>query len=92
MALEVSIPPMLRDCAQGQTRFTVSAQTLDEGLRRLFETYPLLRVHVYDEAERLRRHVLIFFNGESVAWLDHLDIPVRNGDRLTILQAVSGGR
>lgn len=91
MRLDVSIPPMLRDCARGQTRFEIAAGTLDEGLRRLFETYPLLRVHLYDEAERLRQHVLIFFNGESVAWLDRLDIPIRTGDRLTILQAVSGG-
>ncbi len=91
MRLEVSIPPLLRDCALGQTRFSITAGTLDEGLLRLFETYPLLRVHLYDEAERLRKHVLIFFNGESIAWLDRLDIPVRTGDRLTILQAVSGG-
>ena len=91
MPLEVTIPSMLRDCAMGQTRFTITAETLDEGLRRLVETYPLLRVHLYDEAERLRKHVLIFFNGESVAWLDRLDVPVRVGDRLTILQAVSGG-
>lgn len=91
MPLEVSIPSMLRDCALGQTRFSVTAETLDEGLQRLFETYPLLRVHLYDEKERLRKHVLIFFNGDSLAWLDRLDIPVRTGDRLTILQAVSGG-
>ncbi len=91
MQLEVSIPSMLRDCALGQTRFSIAAETLDEGLTRLVETYPLLRVHLYDEAERPRQHVLIFFNGESLAWLDRLDIPVRDGDRLTILQAVSGG-
>ena len=91
MRLDVSIPPMLRDCALGQTRFSLTANTLDEALRRLFETYPLLRVHLYDEAERLRKHVLIFYNGESVARLERLDIPVRTGDRLTILQAVSGG-
>ncbi len=91
MPLEVSIPPMLRDCALGQTRFSITANTLDEALRRLFETYPLLRVHLYDETQRLRQHVLIFFNGESVAWLDRLDITVRTGDQLTVLQAVSGG-
>ncbi len=91
MLLEVSVPPMLRDCVSGQARFSITANTLDEGIQRLFDTYPLLRVHVYDEAKRLRKHVLIFFNEESVSWLDRLDIPVRTGDRLTILQAVSGG-
>ena len=82
---------MLRDCTSGQTCFSITANTLEEALRRLFESYPLLRVHMYDETQRLRQHVLIFFNGESVAWLDRLDVPVRSGDQLTILQAVSGG-
>ncbi|MDP9353238.1 MAG: MoaD/ThiS family protein [Chloroflexota bacterium] len=91
MQLDVSVPPMLRDCTQGRTRFCLPADTLDEGLQQLFETYPLLRVHLYDEREQLRKHVLMFFNGESIAWLNRLDIPVSTGDRLTILQAVSGG-
>ena len=91
MQLEVSVPPMLRDCTQGRPRFCVDAGTLEEGLRRLLDAYPLLRVHLYDEADRLRRHVLIFYNEENTAWLERLDIPLRPGDRLTILQAVSGG-
>lgn len=91
MQLEVSIPSMLRDCTRNQTRFRLSAGTLEEALRRLLETYPLLRVHLYDEAERLRQHVLIFYNEENTAWFERLDVPLHPGDRLTILQAVSGG-
>lgn len=82
---------MLRDCTGGRPRFSIAAATLEEALAELFRVYPLLRVHLYDEADRLRKHVLIFFNGENIARLDRLDIPAHPGDKLTILQAVSGG-
>lgn len=89
--LEVTIPSLLSDCAGGATTFMVEAATLSEALERMFQTYPLLRVHLYDEARVLRPHVRLFYNAENLAWLPDLDIPLRPGDRLHVLQAVSGG-
>jgi len=89
--VKVGVPTILRDCTGGLNPVTIKAATLDEALRRLRETYPLLRVHLYDEAGQLRPHVLIFYNDESTRWLERLDVPLHPGDRLDILQAVSGG-
>jgi molybdopterin converting factor small subunit len=89
--IEVTLPTILRDCTGGRNPVTVEAATLAQALARLREVYPLLRVHLYDETGQLRPHVLIFYNQESTRWLDNLDIPLRPGDRLEILQAVSGG-
>lgn len=91
MEITVTVPTLLRDCTGGQTEFPLSAATLDEALRRLRDTYPLLRVHVWDETNHLRPHVLIFYNESSIKWLERLDLPLQPGDRLQILQAVSGG-
>jgi sulfur-carrier protein len=91
MSIEVTIPSLLSDCVGHRTSFTLEAGTLAEALERLKESYPLLRVHLFDETERLRPHVLIFYNEESIAWLERLDVPLRPGDRLHVLQAVSGG-
>ncbi|HEY0071630.1 MAG TPA: MoaD/ThiS family protein [Chloroflexia bacterium] len=91
IGIEVRVPTLLRDCTGGSNQVTIEAATLAEALERLRETYPLLRVHLYDEAQRLRPHVLIFYNEESTRWLEDLDVPLRPGDRLEILQAVSGG-
>jgi molybdopterin converting factor small subunit len=35
--------------------------------------------------------VLCFHNRTNTRWLQSLDVPVAEGDTLTILQAVSGG-
>jgi adenylyltransferase/sulfurtransferase len=91
MMIQVTIPTLLRDCTGGLNPVTIEARTLAEALEHLNETYPLLRVHLYDEAGRLRPHVQIFYNEESTRWLDRLDVPLCTGDRLEILQAVSGG-
>jgi molybdopterin converting factor small subunit len=90
-SIEVSIPTILLDCTGGRNPVTIEASTLAEALQRLRDTYPLLKVHLYDETEHLRPHVLIFFNEESTRWLERLDLPLQPGDRLEILQAVSGG-
>jgi molybdopterin synthase sulfur carrier subunit len=89
--IEVNVPTILRDCTGGRNSVTIEAATLTEALERLRETYPVLHIHLYDETEKLRPHVLIFYNGESTHWLESLDVPLHPGDRLEILQAVSGG-
>ena len=89
--IEVSVPGLLRDCTGGAARVTLEAGTLEVAIAALTEAYPLLRLHLYDDAERLRPHVLLYFNDENVAWLARRDVPLTPGDRLAVLQNVSGG-
>ncbi|MBI4361583.1 MAG: MoaD family protein [Euryarchaeota archaeon] len=43
------------------------------------------------EAGKLRRFVNVFVNGEDVRHLQGLETPVKAGDEVSILPAVSGG-
>ncbi|HZG58626.1 MoaD/ThiS family protein [Paenibacillus sp.] len=90
-AIEASVPMLLSDCTGGRTRFPLEAATLEDALRALVETYPLLRRHLFTEQGDVRKHVLIFWNDDNIEWLERLDVPLRAGDRLRVLQAVSGG-
>ncbi len=91
MQIEVTVPGLLADCVGGRRQVTLEARTLAEALRRLLEDHPRLRPHLYDEAMKLRRHVLIFFNDDNLTTIADRDIPLKSGDRLFVLQAVSGG-
>lgn len=91
MKLEVSVPSLLRDCTCGQVSFPLEASTLQEALNVLLATYPLLKVHLFTEQGQLRKHVLIYYNEDSLSWLDDWSISLREGDQLRVLQAVSGG-
>ncbi|WP_373231887.1 MoaD/ThiS family protein [Cohnella sp.] len=91
MEIEVSVPALLADCTGGKARFPLAAHTLQEALDRLFYDYPLLKHHVFTEPGKVRQHVLICYNKDNIAWLDTLDIPLRHGDKVFIMQLVSGG-
>jgi len=91
MTIEVRVPSMLRECTGGQSLFALEASTLADAVTGLLEAYPLLRYHIYDERGVQRPHVLLYYNDENIAWLDSLDVTLREGDSLTVLQAVSGG-
>lgn len=91
MRIEVTLPSLLADSAGGKRRFTLEAQTLAGALDAMLAAHPLLRPHLYDEAGRTRKHVLIFFNDENLATIKDRETPLRSGDRLQVIQAVSGG-
>ena len=91
MNIEVIIPGMLRDCVGGKTKFTLDANTLADAIDRLRADYPLLRYHVFTDTGTIRQHVLIFYNDTSTRWIEDLNIPLKAGDRIQIVQAVSGG-
>jgi molybdopterin converting factor small subunit len=69
----------------------VHGATLREALEDLLRLHPALRVHLFDENQAFRRHVLCFHNKTNTRWLESLDVPISPGDHIVILQAVSGG-
>jgi adenylyltransferase/sulfurtransferase len=91
MEIEVHLPSLLRTSVGGTDHVAVAADTLREALATLVARHPLLRFHLYDEKGAFRTHVLMYYNGESVALLPSLDIPLRPGDELEVINAVSGG-
>ena len=90
-AIEVHLPTLLRDSARGESSVTVAGHTLAEALEELRARHPILHLHLYEEDGRLRKHVVLFFNGQSVARMDALDVALRPGDQIQVVQAVSGG-
>lgn len=91
ITVPVAIPMLLGNATGGAHEVTVLGATLQGCIDNLLENYPLLRVHLFESPGKLRKHVLILYNDQNTRWLESWDVPVKHGDRLTILQAVSGG-
>ncbi len=91
VSITVTLPGMLATCAGGEQTVTVEAETLPGSVDALLQAYPLLKVHLFREDGTLREHVMLLYNDQSFDWLDSTDIPLKEGDRLTVLQLVSGG-
>ena len=87
----MEVPRILCDTTSGKREVTVQAATLEASLREIRTRWPLLGTHIFDESGAVRQHVLILHNGKLTKYLKSLDVPLRAGDRLQIVQAVSGG-
>lgn len=90
-ALTVRLPAVLAQVTGGERRFRVSGATLREALDDLIAQQPGLGYHLFDEAGHMRRHILCFCNEEYRRGRDGLEVPVKAGDTITILNSVSGG-
>lgn len=89
--IKVTLPALLAQCVGGAAEVQVQAETLAGALDALVQAHPLLRVHLYDDAGAQRQHVLILYNGQSIRWFPRLDLPLSEGDTISVLQLVSGG-
>jgi molybdopterin converting factor small subunit len=87
----IELPSVLDPVVNGDRTLTVDAETLPAALAALTDRYPALKVHLYDETGGFRQHVLCFHNQTNIRWMDSINVPLHDGDTITILQAVSGG-
>jgi sulfur carrier protein ThiS len=69
----------------------VQARTLREALAKSFEAAPQMRHYVLDEQGAVRKHVALFVNARMVTDRVHLDVPLRGGDKVMVIQALTGG-
>ena len=91
MAIEVRIPTILRSYTGGAKAVEGSGATLDELLDNLDAAHGGLRERLVD-GEKLRRFVNVYLNDEDVRFLGGLETSVKDGDTVTVLPAVAGGR
>jgi sulfur-carrier protein len=91
MAVSVKIPTQLRSATEGESLATVEGGTVGEVLDALYVRYDELRSRIAEDGG-LRRFVNVYIGGEDIRFLDGLDTPVQDGDEVTILPAVAGGR
>jgi adenylyltransferase/sulfurtransferase len=82
---------MLRDCVGGKSSVTIDAETLAGALETIRAQFPLLRVHIWNDDGTVRQHLLIFHNDTMTRWMPTLDVPLKEGDQIQFVQAVSGG-
>ncbi len=86
--MRVRIPTPLRSYTNQQAWVEAEGATVDELLRDLDRAYPGMRFRVVDEQGRLRKHMKVWVNSDSVR---DLSTSVDASDEITIMQALSGG-
>lgn len=86
--MEILIPTPLHSYTAGQGRVHAEGATLDEVITDLERQFPGIRFRMIDEQGRARANMRIFVNGTATF---DLSTPLRDGDKVAIVQALSGG-
>jgi molybdopterin converting factor small subunit len=92
MTVDVKIPTILRPHTGGQARLSGDGSTLREVLSDLDSRHPGLWKRIVTDDGSLHRFVNVYVNDEDVRYLGALETEVRDGDIVSILPAVAGGR
>ena len=86
------VPSMLRPTVGGERSVTAEGSTLRELIHNVEERHPGFAQQLLDSSGEQRTFVNIYLNDEDVRYLEGLDTPVQEGDVISILPAVAGGR
>jgi sulfur-carrier protein len=90
MAVQVSIPTILRTYTDGAKLVEASGATLQDLIADLDARHPGIGARLLDNGE-LRRFVNVYLNDEDVRFTGGLTTAVADGDAVTVLPAVAGG-
>jgi molybdopterin synthase sulfur carrier subunit len=91
MEVHVRIPTPLKKLAGEQDTIKAKGRTVGEVIQWLTEAYPGLTERLRDEQGELRRFINIYVNDEDIRFIQNLETPVNEGDRISIIPAIAGG-
>lgn len=90
MPVEVRVTATLQRLVGGVRGVTAEGSNIAELLEHLNDHYPGFKEQVAEDGH-LRRFVNVFLNDEDIRFMGELATPVKEGDVISILPAMSGG-
>lgn len=92
MAVKVRIPTPLQKLTENQAEVDVSGVTLSEVLLNLDQKFAGMKTRLFDEAGEIRRFINVYVNDEDVRFLEGKDTKINDGDEVSIVPAIAGGK
>jgi MoaD family protein len=92
MAVKVIIPTPLRPYAGKHESVELKAGTVGEALSALTAKFGDLKKHLFADDGRLRSFVNVYVNDEDIRYLQKDQTPLKEGDTVSIVPSIAGGR
>lgn len=89
---KIHIPTPLRQYAGKQAAVEVGGGSIADALSNLVSQHPDLRRHLYTDEGKLRAFVNVYLNDEDVRYLQKEATAVKEGDTISIVPSIAGGR
>jgi len=92
MAVLVRIPTPLRTLTKGSAEVQAKGDTVGDLVLDLERQFPGLRERLLDDAGELRRFINVYVNEEDIRFLQGKTTTLKDGDQVSIVPAIAGGR
>ena len=92
MAVKIRIPTTLRILTSGEAELDAKEGTVSQIIFEVCENYPDFQGRLIDDDGNLLRFVNVYVEDEDVRFLQGLETPVLDGQTISIIPAVAGGR
>ncbi|HYE94312.1 MAG TPA: MoaD/ThiS family protein [Terriglobales bacterium] len=92
MPVRVRIPTPLRSLTKGSAEVQTKAGSVLDLIADLESQFPGLRDRIVDESGEIRRFVNVYVNEEDIRFLDGDKTAIKDGDEVSIVPALAGGR
>jgi molybdopterin synthase sulfur carrier subunit len=92
MSIEIRIPPALRSFTGGSDEVIVEGPSVRAAIDALESAHPGIKERICAADGKVLRFVNLFVGEEDIRMLDGLDSVVPDGETLSIIPAMAGGR
>jgi molybdopterin synthase sulfur carrier subunit len=92
MAVLVRIPTPLRALTKGAAEVQADAATVTDLIEVLERQFPGLKERLVEDGGELRRFINIYINQEDIRFLQGATTTLKQGDEVSIVPAIAGGR
>jgi sulfur-carrier protein len=92
MPVKVMIPTPLRQYANKQQAVEVQASTVGDALKAVLAQHADLKKHLYNDEGKLRSFVNVYVNDDDIRFAQKDATPVKDGDVVSIIPSIAGGR
>lgn len=92
MAIKVRIPSPLQKLTKDKAEIEAKGANVKELIDNIEEGFPGIKERIYDDSGKVRKFINIYVNEEDIRFLKQDETPLKDGDEVSIIPAIAGGR
>lgn len=92
MPVLVRIPTPLRSLTGGSAEVHAKGETVSDLIGDLDRHFPGLKERLVDDQGAIRRFINVYVNEEDIRFLEGKKTGLKDGDQVSIVPAIAGGR
>ncbi len=92
MSIKVKIPTPLQKLTGNKADVAANGANIKELIDDLEKNFPGIKERICDDAGKIRKFINIYVNEEDVRFMQRDETPLKEGDEVSIIPAIAGGR